>query len=418
MVLATRSQAPATVVVEAAPEDVGLSSTGLRNVSRLIQTYIDDQKFPGAISLVARRGKVVHFETYGIMDHERRKPMRADTIFRVYSMTKPIASVGLMMLYEEGRFQLDDPASKFIPELEGLNVFAGGTADCYAVREASRAITIRDLLMHTSGLVARDTPSPVGELYRRAGLSGSESDGTLADMVRKLARIPLEVDPGSRWIYGISTDLVGYLCEVISGLSFDRYLEERVLGPLGMVDTGFTVRSSEVERFAANYAPRHGSPRYELVDDPLTSTYIRPRTYLSGAGGLVSTATDYLRFCKMLANGGQLEGVRILGCRTLQLMTMNHLPGGTDLATMAQSASETQRQGQGFGLGFAVLLDPTVAQIIGTPGEFFWGGVASTAFFVNPVEDLIMVFLTQLKPSSTYPIRRELRATIYSAIID
>jgi CubicO group peptidase (beta-lactamase class C family) len=414
MALATRSE----FEIEAAPEEVGMSTPGLRNVSRLVQRYIDDGKLPGAISLVARRGKVVHFETYGEMDAERHTPMRADTIFRFYSMTKPIASVGLMMLYEEGRFQLEDPVSRFIPELAGLKVFAGGTADAYQVRDAAREMTVRDLLMHTSGLVGRDSESPVGELYRRAGFAGADSQFTLAEMVRRLGQIPLEVDPGSRWIYGISTDLVGYLCEVLSGLPFDRYLEERILGPLGMLDTGFSVPEPKVDRFAANYAPRAGTPRYRLVDDPHTSPYTRPRTYFSGSGGLVSTAADYLRFCRMLANGGHLDGVRILGPRTLRLMTINHLPGGKDLATLAQTAGETAREGVGFGLGFAVLLDQAVAQIIGTPGEFYWGGAASTAFFVNPVEDLIMIFLTQLRPSSTYPIRRELRATIYSAILD
>ena len=404
--------------LEAAPEDVGMSSHGLRNVTRLVQRYVDDEKLAGAISLVARRDKVVHFETYGLMDAERRRPMQSDAIFRFYSMTKPIASVGLMMLYEEGWFQLEDPVSKFIPQLGNLKVFVDGTADNFQVREPARAMTVRDLLMHTSGLVARDTASPIGELYRRAGFRGADSEGTLADMIDKLASMPLQCDPGSRWIYGISTDLVGYLCEVISGLPFDRYLDERILGPLGMVDTGFSIPAAQVERFCANYAPDSGRPRYRLFDDPLTSAYTRPRTYFSGAGGLVSTAADYLKFCRMLANGGQLDGVRILGPRTLQLMTLNHLPGGKDLATMAQNAGETNREGQGFGLGFAVLLDPTVAQLIGTPGEYYWGGAASTAFFVNPREELIMLFLTQLRPSSTYPIRRELRATIYSAITE
>ena len=402
--------------LEATPEDVGMSTQRLGNVARFVQRYIDEQKFPGALSLVARRGKVVHFETYGQMDHERSLPMRSDAIFRFYSMTKPIASVALMTLYEEGRFLLEDPASRFIPELKDLKVFVDGTADNYTVREPVREMTIRDLFMHTSGLVGRDTQTPVGELYRRNNFRGSESSGTLADMIQKLGKLPLHCDPGSRWIYGISTDLVGYLCEVIAGMPFDRFLEERILGPLGMSDTGFGVPASKVERFCALYAPTEGTPRYTLADDPRDSGYIRTRTYFSGAGGLVSTAADYLKFCRMLLNGGELDGVRILGPRTLELMTLNHLPGSKDLATMAQNAGETSREGQGFGLGFAVLLDPAVAQIIGTPGEYYWGGAASTAFFVNPKEELIMLFLTQLRPSSTYPIRRELRATIYSAI--
>jgi len=418
--MATLVESARELVVDTQAEEVGMSSPRLKNVSQLVQRYIDDEKLPGAISLVARRGRVVHFDTYGQMDRERGVPMRADAIFRFYSMTKPIASVGLMTLYEEGRFMLEDPASKFIPELKNLKVFAEGTADSYQVREPAREMTIRDLLMHTSGLVARDTASPVGELYRRNNFRGSESDGTLAEMIHKLGKLPLACDPGSRWIYGISTDLVGYLCEVISGLPLDRFLQERILGPLAMRDTGFSVPSDKVDRFCALYAPAQAgaSPRYQLVDDPRQSSYVGTRTYFSGAGGLVSTAADYLRFCQMLLNGGELDGVRILGPRTLALMTLNHLPGGKDLATMAQNAGETSREGQGFGLGFAVLLDQTVAQIIGTPGEYYWGGAASTAFFVNPKEELIMLFLTQLRPSSTYPIRRELRQTIYSAVVD
>src|ERR687886_137487 len=284
MALATRSE----FEIEAAPEEVGMSTPGLRNVSRLVQRYIDDGKLPGAISLVARRGKVVHFETYGEMDAERHKPMRSDTIFRFYSMTKPIASVGLMMLYEQGKFQLEDPVSRFIPELAGLKVLAGGTADAYQVRDAAREMTVRDLL---------------------------------------------------------------------SGLPFDRYLEERILGPLGMLDTGFSVPESNVDRFAANYAPQAGTPRYRLVDDPRSSPYTRRRTYFSGSGGLVSTAADYLRFCRMLANGGHLDGARIIGPRTLRLMTINHLPGGKDLATVAQTAGGNARGGGGVGVGFFVLID-------------------------------------------------------------
>jgi CubicO group peptidase (beta-lactamase class C family) len=323
-----------------------------------------------------------------------------------------------MMLYEEGRFQLEDPASRFIPELKNLRVLTGGSADSPQVREPSREISIRDLLMHMSGLVARDANSPVGELYRRAGLKGGDSDFVLADLPRRLASIPLQVDPGTQWIYGISTDLVGLLCEIISGMPLDEYLQERILGPLGMEDTSFSVPDSKLDRFAALYAPvPGGSPQYRLVDDPERSGY-RSRTYFSGAGGLLSTAGDYYRFCSMLLNGGQLNGVRILGPRTLQLMTLNHLPGGKDLATVGQLAGETSREGIGFGLGFAMLLDPAVAQIVGTPGEYYWGGAASTAFFVNPREELIMLFLTQLRPSSTYPIRRELRSTIYAAIME
>jgi CubicO group peptidase (beta-lactamase class C family) len=410
-------------LVEAEPEEVGLSSARLGNVTRLVQGYVDRGRLPGAISLVARRGKVVHFETYGRSDLEADKPMTPDTIFRIYSMTKPIASVALMTLYEEGRFQLDDPASKFIPEFKGLKVFAGGTADQYAVREPARQMTVRDLLMHTSGLVGAgivaDPEMVVSQLYGRAELRGSASGGTLADMVHKLSELPLQVDPGSRWIYGISTDLVGYLCEVIGGIPFDRFLDERVFRPLGMTDTGFHVPADKIGRFAANYRPGgEGEPACVVIDRPdESSIYARPRTYFSGAGGLVSTVADYLRFCRMLANGGELDGARILGPRTVQFMAINHLPDGRDLTGMGARLGETSLHGIGFGLGFAVLLDPTVAQVIGTPGEYYWGGAASTAFFISPAEEMIMIFLTQLMPSSTYPIRRELRTTIYSSIV-
>ncbi len=415
----------AAKLIEAEPEDVGLSTSKLGNVSRLVQGYIDDKKIPGAISMVARRGKVVHFETYGKMDEEAGKEMTPDTIFRIYSMTKPIASVALMTLYEEGRFQLDDPASRFIPEWKNLKVFAGGSADDPDLRAPARPMSIRDLLMHMSGLaggLGAPEASPTSELFRRAGVRGLGQEGahTLADMVRKVATVPLQFDPGTSWNYGISTDVVGYLCEVISGLPFDRFLQERIFQPLRMVDSGFQVPESEKDRFAACY--RRGGenePSYILQDAPAESPYTKPRTYFSGAGGMVSTAADYMRFCKMLANGGELDGARILGKRTVDFMATNHLPEGGDLASIGMSRfNETTMDGIGFGLGFAVLMDPAKAQIIGTPGEYYWGGAASTAFFINPQEDLIMVFLTQLLPSSAYAFRRELRATIYTSIID
>lgn len=409
-------------LVDALPEEVGMSSQGLRNVTDLVQRYIDDGRFAGAISMIARHDRVVHFETYGSMDDEAAKPMAHDTIVRAYSMTKPIASVALMQLYEEARFQLDDPVSAYVPEFAGLEVFDGGTVEDYRTRQPAREMTVRDVLMHTSGLIGRAHPSAVGRMYAAAGLLGSESDGTLHDMIRKVGELPLHCDPGSEWNYGISTDVVGYLVEVISGQPLDRYLEERIFQPLAMPDTGFHVRESEFDRFAACYErddDAGGSKRYRLQDAPAGSHYTTPRTYFSGAGGLVSTASDYMRFSRMLANGGELEGERILGSRTIEFMATNHLPTGGDLATMGQpNFGETTMNGIGFGLGFAVLLDPAKAQLLGTPGEFYWGGAASTAFFVSPAEDLAVVFLTQLRPSSSYPIRRELRIATYAAITD
>jgi CubicO group peptidase (beta-lactamase class C family) len=335
-------------------------------------------------------------------------------------MTKPIASIALMTLYEEGRFQVDDPVSKFIPQFKGLKVFAGGTPENPQLRDPVREMTVADLLRHTSGLTRREDEF-FGGAYDRLGLHTSASNGTLDEMIEKLGSLPLKCDPGAQFNYGISTDVVGYLCQVLSGQRFDDFLRQRIFEPLAMVDSGFHVPEADVGRFAANYRPgRAGEPSIVTIDRPDGSSYYTsPRSYLSGAGGLVSTASDYMRFAKMLAAGGELDDVRIIGARTLRFMTMNHLPGGRDLVQMGrQEDGETKSDGIGFGLGFAVLLDPTIAGVVGAPGEYYWGGAASTAFFVAPAEDLVVVFMTQLRPSSTYPIRREIRSIVYGSIID
>ena len=411
--------------VEARAEAVGMSTVGLQRLAQLVQGYVDDGKVPGTIVMVARRGQVVHQSLHGQMDAESRKPMRADAIFRIYSMTKPIASVALMQLYETGAFQLDDPVARFIPEWRDLKVFEDGGADDYEVRTPRRPMSVRDVLMHTSGLVSSATEHPVGELYKRARVFGSSSGGTLADMIAKLAELPLKCDPGAEWNYGISTDVVGYLVERISGQRFDHYLQQQVFAPLDMHNTAFHVEAHQLDRLTACYRRAQGmqgaqgAAAYELVDAPATSSYLGEKTYFSGAGGLVSTADDYMRFCKMLAGNGRCAGARILGSRTLRYMATNHLPGHGDLASMGQPRfTESTTEGIGFGLGFAVLLDPTLSQVVGTPGEYYWGGAASTAFFISPGEDLIMLFLTQLLPSGTYAFRRELRAAIYGAIDD
>jgi CubicO group peptidase (beta-lactamase class C family) len=406
--------------IEASPEDVGLSVEGMTRLKRHVQAYVDAGKFPGAISMVQRRGKVVHFATYGRRDLEAGAPVERETIFRIYSMTKPIVSVGLMTLYEEGRLQLDDPVEQYIPQFRGLKVLAGGTVDAPQLRPPSREMTVADLLRHTSGLVSQ-ADAVLGDAYTRLGLLTSASGGTLTEMIAKLGTLPLKCDPGAQFNYGISTDVVGYLCEVLSGQRLDDFLRERLLGPLGMVDTGFAVPDEDIERFAACYRPGTADEPLLVVEDrpDASSRYTQPRTYLSGAGGMVSTASDYMRFCKMLANGGELDGQRVLGPRTLAFMALNHLPGGHDLAQMSPaSAGETSRAGVGFGLGFARVLDATVLGGLSVPGEYYWGGAASTAFWITPAEDLAVVFMTQVRPSSTYPIRRELRAIIYGSIVD
>ena len=406
--------------IEAAPEDVGMSSARLHNLSRLVQGYVDDDRLAGAITLVARRDRVVHFETCGMLDAEAGTAMRPDAIFRLASMTKPVASVALMALYEEGLFQLDTPISEFIPAFRDVKVFAGGTAESYDVRAPAGRITVRHLLTHTAGFEPLTATTPVATLYARSGITPAPPEGTLASRSAALARLPLAFDPGTRFTYHYATDVAAHLCEVLSGQPFDTFLAERVLGPLRMAETSFHLPAAKRDRLAAGYGQAaDGTPRYRPSDSPWDAIYGEAATYFSAGAGLVSTAADYLRFCRMLARGGELDGERILGPRTLQFMTQNHLPGGADLAALIpHPISPTWiAAGTGFGLGFAVLLDAARAQVLGTPGEFYWGGAFSTAFFVSPAEDLVMIVLTQLG-GSNYLIRRQLRVATYQAITD
>ena len=403
--------------MEAKPEDVGLSSERLARVTDWARRLVDDGKLAGLITMVARRGKLVHFNTCGLADVKREVRMAPDTIFRIYSMSKPLTSVAIMQLYEEGRFQLDDPITRYLPCFKNMGVFVGGMRGKLDTVPAERDITFRDLLSHTSGLTyGFMEATPVDAQYRDRGVDFQTSDKTLGEVVEIAASIPLLAQPGAEWNYSISTDVLGHLVAVISGEPFEQYLRERVTGPLGMVDTDFHVPASKISRFAANYT-RAGDDRLMLIDDPMKSIFGAPRKICSGGGGLVSTATDYMRFCRMMLNKGELDGVRLLGRKTVELMTTNHLRG--DMADMGQPRfSESSYYGIGFGLGFSVMLDPAKAQILGTPGEYAWGGAASTAFWVDPGEDMAVIMLTQLMPSSTYPIRRELRVLTYQAIVD
>jgi len=398
------------------PEDLGLSAARLVKIDLMTQQYIDEGKLPGTITLVSRRGKIAHFECQGRMDIEADKMVSEDTIFRIYSMTKPITSVALMMLYEDGHFQLDDPVSRFVPSFENMEVYISGNKDEYKTQSADRQISIRDLLTHTSGLTyGFMRTSVVDALYRDKGVEESK---TLGDMVNKLAELPLLFTPGSRWSYSVATDVCGHLVELISGEPFDQFLQEQIFEPLVMIDTGFSVPENKVHRFAASYE-RTADNGLQLADSPETSRYTQDVTYLSGGAGLVSTARDYLRFAQMLLNKGELDGERILGRKTVELMTSNHLPNNGDLTSMGQPVfSETPYDGIGFGLGFSVMLDPATANILGTPGEFAWGGAASTYFWIDPEEELIAILLTQLMPSSSYPIRREFRVLAYQSIVE
>ena len=402
------------------PEDVGLSSSRLARIGDHMKRYIDAGKIAGTLTLVARRGQVAYLEPQGHLEIERRRPVTADAVWRIYSMTKPITSVGLMMLYEEGRFQLDDPVHRFIPSWQNLRVFVGGNYPTFKTAPVERPMTIRDLLSHTSGLTYGFMErTNVDAAYRKLGVADQTRSGyTLQDMVDTLGELPLEFSPGTRWNYSVATDVIGHLIEVISGQRLDAYLRERILDPLGMRDTGFVLEDQQVARFAANYE-RQGDGSLKMIDNPEQSSY-RKRSFFSGGGGLLSTAPDYFRFTSMLQNMGELDGTRLLGRKTVELMTMNHLPGGQDLTDLAQAGmfTETAYAGVGFGLGFSVQQSPARAQILGSAGEFAWGGAASTAFWIDPAEDLIVIFMTQLMPSSSYPLRRELRVLTYASLVD
>ena len=401
------------------PEVHGFSSARLATLDRFLsEKYIDAGRIPCAQVQITRRGELVHQSLLGMADRERGLKAAEDTVYRIYSMTKPITSVAFMMLVEEGLVALDDPVTRFIPEWKGLGVFAAGVGP-YLTTPPARPMQMVDLLRHTSGLTyGFQSRTNVDAAYRKAKIGDTTGPGDMDGFVADLAKLPLEFSPGEAWNYSVSTDVLGVLVQRISGMSFEAFLQSRIFGPLGMSETGFSVRPDQTARFAACYnaTPTGG---IDLQDDPTTSPYLKAPVFHSGGGGLVSTAGDYMKFCQMLVNGGELNGQRLIAPRTLKLMASNHLPGGQDLTKLSRSLfSEATNAGVGFGLGFAVTFDPVAAMLPSSPGEYYWGGAASTAFWIDPVEDIAVVFMTQLLPSSTYPIRRELRTLVYSALMD
>lgn len=380
--------------------------------------YIATGRLPGCQVTVARGPDVGYFRSFGTMDRERQKLVEEDTIWRVYSMSKPVTSIALMQLYERGAFQLTDPVHRHIPEWRDLVVEETGEDGSTRMVEPARPMSIRDALTHMTGLAgAVFGDHPVDERFA-AALGEARSGMTLEGVCTLLADYPLKFHPGTRWNYGLSTDICGRLVEIISGQRFDDYLRDEIFGPLGMDDTGFSVSDVSSDRFAACYLYQPGGEP-QLVDDPVTSSYRRPRSYLSGAGGLVSTSGDYLRFCQMLLGNGEFDGRRIIGRKTLELMTANHLPDRGELADFAGGGfGESGFEGVGFGLGFAIGLGPAATGTAGSFGEYHWGGAASTAFWVDPVEDVTVVFMAQLLPSTCYPFRAQLRALVYQALVD
>jgi CubicO group peptidase (beta-lactamase class C family) len=410
----------APMLAPTSPESAGMSKAALDRIEgHLKHRYIDAGRFPGTQLLVYRRGKVVHSAVQGLADVERKVPVKDDTIFRIYSMTKPVTSVAFMMLVEEGRVALDEPVHKYIPEWKNLGVFVAGTPPAFLTRPPSRPMLIVDLLRHTSGLTyGFQQRTNVDAAYREKKLGEVEKAGTLQSMIEDLAKIPLEFSPGEAWNYSVATDVLGYLIGKISGKPFEQFLQERIFDPLGMNDTGFFVPAGKAHRLAACYSS-DGKGGMTLQDDPTTSSFLSPPSLISGGGGLCSTVADYLSFCRALLNGGELGGVRLIGPKTLALMTTNHLPGGRDLTEMSKSLfSEATYAGVGFGLGFSVTMNPALTLIPGSRGEYAWGGAASTAFWIDPAEELIAIFMTQLLPSSSSSVRRELRTMVYSAITD
>ncbi len=410
-------------MMTASPESLGLSSQRLARIDRfLADRYIDAGRLPCAQLLVARDGRLVHQTVLGHADLEAGRRLQDDAIVRIYSMTKPITSVAFMMLVEEGKVALDDPVHRFIPAWRQLGVYVGGggglpgTPPGWLTKPLDAPMRMIDLLRHTSGLTyGFQNRTNIDAAYRSRKLDPFARDDGLQGFVDALAEVPLEFSPGTAWNYSVSTDVLGYLVEKISGEPFAQFLQQRIFAPLGMVDTAFSVDEARAPRLTQCYL---ASADGKLLPAKLGS-FREPPAAPSGGGGLVSTAADYLRFCECLRRGGELDGQRLLGPKTLQLMRANHLPGGRDLADVSVSMfSEAVYRGVGFGLGFSVTTDVARTGIAGSAGEYGWGGAASTAFWIDPVEDICVVFLTQFMPSTLYPIRRELRTLINAAIVD
>ncbi len=403
-------------------EAAGMDAGRLARIDEhLAARYLEPGKLAGCLIAVVRHGVVAHFSCLGFADRERRRPVADDTIWRAYSMTKPITGVALMTLYERGMFQLDDPVDRFVPSWKGIRVRqrnAEGDVELVAPR---RPPSVKDVMMHTAGLgySADNADLDLGNAGDTGKAPSIQRGPSLEELCETLAAAPLRFHPGTHWLYSFGTDVCARLVEVLSGQRFDTYLQSAIFDPLGMVDTGFAVPDDKLDRFAANYA-RNSRKELVLIDDPVESPYRSSPTFLSGGGGLVSTAVDYLRFAQMLAGGGELDGKRVLGRKTVELMATNHLPGGADLRSFALPGGygEVGFEGMGFGLTMAVSLGPAATGVIGSPGEFMWGGAASTTFWVDPAEDLAVVFMTQLMPSGTFNFPGQLKTLVYPAIVD
>jgi CubicO group peptidase (beta-lactamase class C family) len=412
------------------PETVGMSSARLARLDEVMKRrYVDSGYLPGMLTYIYRKGQLVHTGMCGDMDLERGKKMREDVIFRIYSMSKPITAVALMMLVEEGAIGLDDEVTTHIPAWKNLGVYASGTpsllADAppsYLTTPVLRPMKIIDLATHTSGLTyGFMMRTAVDAAYRRAKVTDRQTPGGLQGMIDQLTQIPLDFSPGTAWNYSVSIDVLGYLVEKLSGMSFGEFLRTRLFEPLGMNDTAFYVPSDKTDRFTSCYQPEAGGSGLKLQDDARESTYATPPLLESGGGGLVSTAHDYLRLCRMMLNGGTLDGVQILSPKTVALFSLNYLPDGREIVDMSFPGmfSESDYAGVGFSLGCGVNVDVAKTRLPGSLGTYSWGGAAATAFWIDPKEELAIVFMTQVIGSpARLTLRRDLRTLVYSAMTE
>ncbi len=399
------------------PAELGFDAGRLARIDAHLKTkYIDGGRFPHAALLIGRGDEVAHLSVMG--DARAGQPLKLDAIFRIASMTKPVTSIAFMQLVEQGRIALSDPITKVLPEFAKTGVFvSGGGNTPFVTRPPASPIRMIDLLRHTSGLTySFQERSNIDAAYRKLGFERWDTE-SLDVFVEQLASLPIEFDPGTAWNYSVSTDVLGAIIERLSGQSLDAYFAAHIFGPLGMVDTQFDVPADKLDRLPDCYV-WDPVKRMKMYDAGAASAWRQKPGYFSGGGGLTSTLADYHRFARMLLNGGELEGARIVSPHTLKLMTTNHLPGGGDLTQMSRSLfSEAENAGMGFGLGFGTVIDAPATMTHGNNGEFYWGGMFSTAFFIDPVDDVIMIFMTQLMPSSAYPVRREIKTMLYSALI-
>ncbi len=413
------------VKIEIDPAEAGFDPGRLARIDRHFARYVDDGRLPGWLVTVSRGGRLVYVSSYGSRDLEAGLPVEPGTLWRIYSMTKPVTSVAAMMLHEEGAFELTDPVSAFIPSFADARVYAGGSDQRPVTVPATEPMRIWHLLTHTSGLTyGFHRVHAVDALYRAAGYEWGSPRGTgLAQACDTWASLPLLFQPGAEWNYSVSTDVLGRVVEVVSGQPLDEFFRSRIFGPLGMTDTMFHVGDEDAGRLAALYtrSPEHGRA---VRLDAFGAAIRTPGVMLSGGGGLASTAGDYHRFLQMLlatdgSPAGELEGARLLSPRTVRYMMTSHLPAGLDLEAFGRPLfAEAPFRGVGFGLGFAVVMDPAAGKVVCSTGEASWGGAASTAFWLDQREELTVSFFTQLLPSSAYPLRPQLRQLVYQALTD